>query len=179
MTPARRRMLIGIGTLVFALGVGAGVWYRSQGETAGWHPSAEGFLAVATPCCEAASLWDDLRTETHDGQRGRAVTVSEAAAWLDTWPYREREDETTVGAQGVAVALRSEEVRCVGAARADDVPLGDDTTTLESLRGRQGCSFARWQVWAEPTAAELPHERHTIWADEDGLFHGRVDHWND
>ena len=179
METANRGVLVGLGLLILATAVGAWVWLRdAEPETETWQPAVEGFLAVATPCCEEASLWSDLSVETDDGQRGRPATAEETAVWLDTWPYRERGEEEVPEASELKVSMRSSEVRCVGPASGADVPRnGDDAATVEALRNRRECSYARWRVWAEETAEDRLNERHTVWADEDGLFHGRVDYW--
>lgn len=177
MSIGRRGVWFGVGAL--ALVAVAVVWALNRGPSAEtWQPEAEGFLAVATPCCEEASLWRDLDSETDDGQRARPATAADAAAWLNTWPYRDRGEEDTQADAPLQVAVRSNEVRCVGPPSGAEVPRdGDDVATVEALRDRTECSYARWQVWADETAAERPNERHTVWADEDGAFHGRVDYW--
>jgi hypothetical protein len=49
--------------------------------------------------------------------------------------------------------------------------------TLMSTHEHLVVTDAKWKVWSAETADERPNERHTVWADEDGFFHGRVDYW--
>lgn len=172
---SRKRIAIGVSSLVL-ISIAAVVWINRPPEEETWKPAAEGFLAVATPCCEEASLWDDLSTEAADGQRPRAATVAEAAQWLNTWPYRDRHDDSAQPEP--PVSMRSSEVRCVGAPTGPPVPRNDDDEeTIAALRLSHECVYARWKVWVEETAQGQPNERHTVWADQDGFLHGRVDYW--
>lgn len=143
-----------------------------------WEAEVEGFLAVATPCCYRASLWESLDEVTADGQRARPATSAEAAEWLDTWPYRSREEADSFEQPELSVAAQSTEVRCTGPATGAPVPRrGDDVESLEAIRTRRECTFAKWKVWSGETAAQRPNERHTVWVDEQDRFHGRVDYW--
>lgn len=149
-----------------------------QQKRQAWEPAAEGFLAVATPCCYRASLWRSLDDVSADGQRARAATPAEAADWLNTWPYRSREKDTDFEEEELSLAAQSNEVRCVGRPTGDPVPRrGDDVETLEALQKRRECSFAKWKIWSGDTAKQRPHERHTVWVDELDRYHGRVDYW--
>ena len=165
-----------IGGVVFA--VRGGLSNRDD-KPESWTQSVEGFLAVATPCCSGASLWDALDAVTHDDQRARPASALEAAQWLNEWPYRSREEQDSAAEEELSVAAQSGEVRCVGAPTGADVPQdGDDEKTLEAIRHRRECTYAKWKVWSAETAKNRPNERHTIWVDDDGLLHGRVDYWD-
>ena len=147
-------------------------------EAESWKPAAEGFLAVATPCCTEASLWENLDTVTADEQRARPATAAEAAEWLDEWPYRRRDQSEAPDAAQLEVGAQSKEVRCVGEPSGPELrPDGDDEETLRGVRFRRECQFVKWKAWAGDTAKKRPNERHTVWVDEDGFFHGRVDYW--
>ncbi|MDH3202763.1 MAG: hypothetical protein OEM15_17890 [Myxococcales bacterium] len=161
------------GALIFAV-----VLISTQRDkSASWEAAVEGFLAIATPCCTRASLWDSLDTVTSDGQRARPASVAEAAQWLNEWPYRSREDHDGAREE-IPVALQSSEVRCTGPATEGEISrYGTDEETLERIRQRRECVYAKWKVWSEETADGTPNERHTVWVDEDGFFHGRVDYW--
>ena len=175
MTP-NKRMLAAIGV---ALILAVGIAFTMRGEKAGsWNAAAEGFLAVATPCCYRASLWDTLATITPDGQRARPASAAEAAQWLNDWPYRSREDHDSPQEAQLNASLQNTEVRCVGPQTGGKIPRYDgDEQALEALRQRPECVYAKWKVWSAETAGEHPNERHVVWADEDGFFHGRVDYW--
>lgn len=179
MTPANRRLLIWLAALTFALA--AIVWAAKRmrpPDKETWYAAVEGFLAVAEPCCVRASLWESLDEVTSDGQRARPATAAEAAEWLNTWPYRNREDDPTFEEPALVLAGQSTEVRCTGKPTGDPVPRrGDDVESLEAIRARSECSFAKWKIWAGETATERPHERHTVWVDEQKRFRGRVDYW--
>ncbi len=164
-----------VGALVLA--VGLFLFWRTD-EVKSWKTAVEGFVAVATPCCTEASLWDSLDELSADGQRARPASTPEAARWLDDWPYKSRNQDDLSDEQGLDLAAQSSEVRCVGAATGPEVPrAGDDEETLEALRHRRECSYAKWRIWRSETADELRGERHTLWVDEDGFFRGRVDYW--
>jgi len=77
------------GALLSAIGFALS---RPADQPKSWKPVVEGFLAVPTPCCAKADLWDALETVTADGQRARPAFAAEAAQWLDDWPYRSRDD---------------------------------------------------------------------------------------
>ena len=146
--------------------------------TQSWKPAIEGFLAVATPCCYKASLWDDLDTATTDGQRARSATAAEAAEWLNEWPYRNPDESDTPDPEQLQIAARNSEVRCLGKPSGPELrPDGDDEETLKGVQFRRECKFVKWKAWAGETAEQRPNERHTVWVDEDGFFHGRVDYW--
>jgi hypothetical protein len=164
-----------IGGVVFAVRGGL----SNRGDKAeSWTQSVEGFLAVATPCCSRASLWDALDAVTHDDQRARPASAAEAAEWLNEWPYRSREEQDSAAEEELSVAAQSGEIRCAGAPTGADVPQdGDDEKTLEAIRHRRECTYGKWKAWSAETAKKRPNERHTIWVDDDGLFHGRVDYW--
>jgi len=154
------------------------IFTRPADGNESWKTATEGFLAVATPCCNNASLWEDLDTLTADQQRARPATAAEAAEWLNTWPYRERGQSDAPDVERLQFAGRSREVRCVGEPSGwEIIPDGDDEETLKGVHFRRECTFAKWNVWAGDTAKALPNERHTVWVDEDGFFHGRVDYW--
>lgn len=179
MTTSRKRIVGGIATIGGAIILVLGIALAMRGEKAeSWTAHAEGFLAVATPCCYRASLWDSLGDTTPDDQRARPASAAEAVRWLDDWPYRDREAQESADEAQLTHSMQSREVRCVGPRSGDDIPQrGDDEETASALRNRLECSYAKWRVWSEETANGRPNERHTIWADEDGFFHGRVDHW--
>jgi len=165
-----------IGGVVFAVG---GALSNRGDKAESWTQSIEGFLAVATPCCSRASLWDALDAVTHDDQRARPASAAEAAQWLNEWPYRSREEHDSADEEELSVAAQSSEVRCIGAPTGAEVPQdGDDEKTLEALRHRRECTYGKWKAWSAETAKKRPNERHTVWADDDGLFHGRVDYWD-
>lgn len=164
-----------VGALLLAVGFALS---RRADKATSWNPAVEGFLAVATPCCTTASLWDALDKVTADGQRARPASVAEAAQWLNDWPYRGRDEHGTPGEEQLGVAAQSSEVRCVGAPTGPEVPReGDDEETLEAIRYRRECTYAKWKVWSGETAEEHLNERHTVWVDEDGFLRGRVDYW--
>lgn len=166
--------------LVAALAITAGAllvvglaWPGSNDGPKSWKPIAEGYLAVATPCCTEAALWDELGSITDEGQRLRPASAAEAAAWLDAWPSGDL--ETGIATE---IAAQSTEVRCVGEPTGPEVTYnGNDVGTLEAIRQRPECLYAKWKVWTAETAEERPNERHKVWAGEDGLFRGRVEYW--
>lgn len=143
-----------------------------------WSPAVEGFLAVATPCCSEASLWDSLDQVTDDGQHARPATVAEAARWLNDWPYRKRGEENVPDEAQLGVAAQSSEIRCSGAATGPEIPhTGDDEQILKAVRRRPECQYVKWKVWNAKTGERHLNERHVVWADERGFFHGRVELW--
>ena len=163
------------GALILAVGIAL---TKRDEKAASWNAAAEGFLAIATPCCTRASLWDALDTITPDGQRARPASTAEAARWINDWPYRSREDRDSPLVAQLNVALQSSEVRCSGPPTGAEIPRhGDDEETLEAIRHRRECVCAKWKVWSAETANNRLNERHTVWADDDGFFHGRVDYW--
>jgi hypothetical protein len=170
-------LLVAIGAaLIVALTIA--LKKRETGTQGTWEVEVEGFLAVATPCCYRASLWTSLDDVTPEGQRARAATTAEAAEWLNTWPYRSREEEASFVEPELTTAGQSTEVRCTGTPTGDSVPRpGDDLQILESLREQRKCTLVKWTVWSGETARQRPNERHTVWVDELDQFHGRVDYW--
>lgn len=143
-----------------------------------WKPAAEGFLAVATPCCTEASLWDALDAALEDGQHARPASTAEAADWLNAWPYRPREKKESQEDSAPPVAMQGDQVRCIGAFAGSDVPRrGDDEETLDALRGSPGCAYVKWKVWTQGEAKARLNERHAVWVDDKGFFRGRVDYW--
>jgi hypothetical protein len=164
-----------VGALLLAVGFALS-WRTDDGES--WKATVEGFLAVATPCCIEASLWDSLDEVAADGQRARPASAAEAARWFNDWPYMSRNEDGASDEPELRVAVQSSEVRCVGAPTGPEVPReGDDEETLEALWHRRECTYAKWKVWTAETAEEQLGERHTLWVDEDGFFRGRVDYW--
>lgn len=179
MRQETRRKAILLAVIAAALIVALVIVLRGRRENKqSWEPVVEGFLAVATPCCYRASLWGSLEDVAADGQRARAATAAEAADWLNTWPYRSREADSVFDEEELSLAAQSNEVRCIGPQTDERVPRrGDDVETLEALRKRRECSFAKWKIWSGETAKQRPHERHTVWVDEQDRFRGRVDYW--
>jgi len=162
--------------VVFALG---GDLSNREDEAESWTQPDEGFLAVATPCCSRASLWDALDAVTHDDQRARPASAAEAAQWLNDWTYRSREEHQGADEGELSVAAQSSDVRCIGAPTGAEVPQdGDDEKTLQAIRHRRECTYGKWKAWSAETAKKRPNERHTVWVDDDGFFHGRVDYWD-
>ena len=183
MKAVHQRSLV---ALVAVLAIIGGVVFAVRGGLSNpvekpdsWTQSVEGFLAVATPCCRRASLWDALDAVTEDDQRPRPASAAEAAQWLNDWPYRRREEHDRSDEFELGVAAQSGEVRCMGAPTGAEVPHdGDDEKTLEAIRHRRECTYGKWKAWSAETAKKRPNERHTVWVDDDGLFHGRVDYWD-
>lgn len=182
MQHINKRMVLTVATVVVALILGVALALSNRGDTAvsatSWKPRLEGILAVATPCCATASLWDDLDEVTADGQRARPASAVEAAQWINDWPYRSRDDDDKTNGAQPLVAAQSSEVRCLGKPSGPEVPQkGDDAETLRAVHFRRECTFAKWKVWDKQSAGGRMNERHTVWVDEDGLFHGRVGYW--
>jgi len=182
MKAAHKRSLVALVAVVaiiagaaFAIG---GALPNRDGKAESWTQPVEGFLAVATPCCSRASLWDALDVVTPDKQRARPASAAEAAGWLNDWPYRSREEHDSADDEALNVAAQSREVRCIGAPTGEPVPQGgDDAETLEAIRHRRECTYGKWRVWSGETAEKRPNERHTVWVDDAGWFHGRVEYW--
>jgi len=172
-------MVLAVTVVVGALLLAGGFALSRRADTAkSWNSEVEGFLAVATPCCTKASLWDDLDTMTADQQRARRATAAEAAEWLNEWPYRNPDESDISGAEELQLAAHNSEVRCAGKPSGPDIrPDGDDEETLNGIHFRRECTFVKWKAWGGETAEKRPNERHTVWVDEDGFFHGRVDYW--
>jgi len=164
-----------VGAALFAIGF---AWTRHADKPESWKPTVEGFLGVPTPCCTKASLWDELEALSDNGQRARPASAAEAAAWLNTWPYRSRDEQSSTDEGQLQPASQSSEVRCVGEPSGPEIRAhGDDTETMRAVHFRRECTFAKWKAWSAETAKELPSERHTVWVDQEGFFHGRVDYW--
>lgn len=183
MKAAHKRSLVAfvaVVAIIGGVGFAVGGALSNRGDKAeSWTQSVEGFLAVATPCCSRASLWDALDAVTHDDQRARPASAAEAAQWLNDWTYRSREEHDSADEEELSVAAQSGEVRCMGSPTGAEVPQdGDDEKTLEAIRHRRECTYGKWKAWSAETAKKRPNERHTVWADDDGLFHGRVDYWD-
>jgi len=105
----------------------------------------------------------------------RPASAVEAAAWLNAWPYRDLEREVT---RELQVAAKSREVRCVGEPTGPEIIAnGNDVQTLEAILRRPECTYVKWRAWSPETAEERPNERHKLWTDEDGFFHGRIEYW--
>ena len=89
-----RRKLFPIVAIGWALLVRVGfASSRGPDKEESWKPAAEGFLAVPTPCCTKASLWDALDAVTPDEQHARPASAAEAAhsffhARVDYWRWR-------------------------------------------------------------------------------------------
>ena len=163
------------GALLFAVGFSLS---RPTHRPKSWKPAAQGLLAIATPCCTKVSLWEELEGLSDDGERARPASPTEAAEWINEWPYRLREEQSAAGETEFHLASRGSEVRCAGEPSGPEIrPDGDDTETMRAVRFRRECTFVKWKVWSAETAEELPNERHMVWVDEDGFFHGRVDYW--
>ena len=179
MSTVTKRMIVALAAIGAALILAVGIAWIMRGEkAASWNAAHEGFLAIATPCCTQASLWDALDTMTPDGQRARPASAAEAAQWLNDWPYRSRDDHDGPKEAQLSVAIQNREIRCVGRPTGGEIPRsGDDEETLKAIRHRRECVYAKWKVWSTETANERLNERHTVWADDDGFFHGRVDYW--
>lgn len=166
---------IAVGAALFAIGF---AWTRHADKPESWKPTVEGFLGVATPCCTEASLWDELDTVTDDGQRARPASAAEAADWLNTWPNRGYDEQSTADEVQLQPVSQSSEVRCAGEPSGPEIrPDVDDEETLKGIQVRRECTFVKWKAWAGETAEKRPNERHTVWVDDGGLFHGRVDYW--
>lgn len=178
-TNKRIALALALVTVVLLLVAGIRTTKRGENKAPSWSAAGEGFLAIATPCCSSASLWDSLEEVTDDGQRARAATVAEAVRWLDTWPYRSRDDRDVPVEQQFRPAAQSSEVRCKGASTGGAIPQrGNDEETLQAVRKRRECVYTKWRAWTSDTPAERLNERHTVWADENGFLHGRVDYWH-
>ena len=172
-------MILAITIIVAALLLAVGfALSRPDDKAKSWTPAVEGFLAVATPCCTKASLWDALDALSDDGQRARPATAAEATDWLNEWPYRDRDEHTIPDEGQLQLAAQNREVRCVGKPSGPEIRAdGDDEETLNGVHFRRECTYAKWKVWAGETAEKRPSERHTVWVDDGGFFHGRVDYW--
>jgi len=169
-------ILIAATAIVATALVAIGIAIMSKPEPPSWRPEAQGPLGIVS---SNGSLGDRVDIVPENGAQLQPATAAEAAEWLNRWPYRSRagrrppadEERLSVGAQ-------SAEVRCSGPpVEPSIVPDGDDAGTLAAIRRRQECEYAKWKVWSGETAESRPNERHTVWADEAGRFHGRVDYW--
>jgi len=108
MKAAHKRSLVALAAVLAILGgvvfaVGGALSNRGD-KPESWTQPVEGFLAVATPCCSRASLWDALDAVTHDDQRARPASAAEAAQWLNDWPYRSREEHDRADEEELSVA---------------------------------------------------------------------------
>lgn len=179
MTMANKRAMIVAVIVIIVAGAAAAFLLLGRGtEDERWRTEVEGLLAVPSPCCTDATLWDSIDQVTEDGQRPKPATAAEAALWLNTWPYRARGEEADPDEPPLAIGIKNSEVRCIGTPTGPEVPrTGDDAYTLEAIRMRRECVYTKWRVWAPETAEWRMNERHTVWAEEDGLFRGRVDYW--
>jgi hypothetical protein len=175
-----KRFLWAFIAIVAGLLMGIGFYLSKPAEKTApsWSPTTEGFLAVPTPCCSEALLWDSLDEITSDGQRARPATAAEAARWLNQWPARRRAEEAADTGEELGVAAQSSEVRCKGAPTGPEVPhSGNDEETVKALRQRPECTYVKWKIWNAETAKRYSNERHVVWADEKGFLHGRVEYW--
>jgi len=172
MSIGSKRTLIAIGMIgVVSIGVW-GIQSASQTRaTESWTRTQEGLLAVAPSSGSIASLRNDL-------SKARPATAAEAVTWINTWPVRTPDQGESLEETELDVAARSREVRCTGTPTGDTVPQrGDEEETIQAIQKRRECTYAKWMVWSGNTADERPNERHTVWVDEHGRFHGRVDYW--
>lgn len=177
MSTASKSVLIAIG-IVGAASLGAWALKSGSDDQAAetWRMAHEGFLTFSAP--NGVELRGDLAAGGADGHSVRPATAAETLTWMDAWPYRAPGAWESPDAGGLHLAAKSREVRCTGAPTGEPVPQrGDEEETLEALRTRLECTYAKWMVWSGETATAHPNERHTVWADEDGRFHGRVDYW--
>ena len=179
MSTATKSVLIAIG---IAGAASLGAWALLSGSDdqgpEEWKAAHEGFLVVAAPDGVSVELQGDLAAENSNGRSARPATAAEALIWMDAWPYRAPGASESPVVEGLHLAARSREVRCTGAPTGEPVPQrGNEEETLEALRARLECTYAKWMVWSGETAHTHPNERHTVWADERGRFHGRVDYW--
>ena len=179
MQLADKRMALGVALLAAGALFATGIFLtRTGSDEESWRPHAEGLLAVPTPCCTEATLWESLEQISHDEQRPKPATAEEAARWLNQWPYRARGDEADPNEAPLGIGVKNEEVRCIGEPSGPEiVPGRGDAYTLELVRMRRECVFTKWRVWDQETAERRPNERHSIWAGDDGFFRGRVDYW--
>jgi hypothetical protein len=176
---ADKRMTVGVVLVVASALIAVALFLtRAPSGEESWKPHAEGLLAVPTPCCTEATLWDSLDQVSDDEQRPRPATAEEAARWLNTWPYRARGEGAEPSEPPLGVGVKNQEVRCIGQPSGPDiVPGRNDEYTLEAVRLRRECVFTKWRVWDDETVERRPNERHTIWAGDDGFFRARVDYW--
>jgi hypothetical protein len=181
MQRADKRILLALALLVAGLHFAVG-FALTRPTSESWKIHAEGLLAIPTPCCSEASLWESLDEVSEDGQRPRPATAVEAARWLNDWPYGDHDEAAFSEGEPLEASVKNMEVRCVGTPTGPEIVprTGSDAYTLESIRLRRECVFTKWRVWSQETTAttaERLHERHTVWAGEDGFFRGRVDYW--
>ena len=178
---SHKKRMTAVALTIAVAGAAAAVLFSMYGGGATkerWRTEVEGLLAVPSPCCTDATLWDSLDEVSEDGQRPRPASAAEAALWINTWPYRERGEAGNPDEPPLAVGIKNSEIRCTGAPTGPEVPrTGDDAYTLEAVRLRRECVFTKWRVWAPETAEWRMNERHTVWAEDDGFFRGRVDYW--
>ena len=97
-THSRKVVVIALALIGALSAIGFALTRGSDGARS-WKTHADGILAVATPCCSGASLWESLDTERDDGNRPRPANAEEAARWLNEWPHRSRR-RSVVDARG-------------------------------------------------------------------------------
>jgi len=96
MKTANKRVVVALAIIGGAVILAVGIALTKPDEKAeSWTPAAEGFLAIATPCCTQASLWDALDAVTPDEQHARPASAAEAAhsffhARVDYWRWRKQ-----------------------------------------------------------------------------------------
>lgn len=168
-------ILIAATAVVATALVAIGVALVSKPGPPSWRPEAQGLLGIVS---SDGSLPDRVEIVPENGAQLQPATAAEAAEWLNRWPYRSRPSRSSDDEEQLLVGAQSAEVRCSGPpVEPSIVPRGDDAGTLAAIRRRQECEYAKWKVWSGETAESRPNERHTVWADEAGRFHGRVDYW--
>ena len=175
----RKRGKVGIAaTLVVVSAVAAialGVALRRQKQPPSWRPEAEGLLAIVST---DPALWDRIGVVPEDARQVQPATATEAAEWLNSWPYRAQGEHPARNEDPLLVSAQNAEIRCSGPPEEPSiVPEGDDRGTLTAIQQRRACKYVKWKVWAGETAKLRQNERHTVWVDEAGRFRGRVDYW--
>lgn len=179
MESADKRMVLVVALVVAGALLAIGFFLaRPRESKESWTTEFEGLLAVPSPCCTEATLWESIDAISEDGQRPKPATAEDAARWLNTWPYQPRGDDAGGTTEAPGVGIKNSEVRCVGTPTGPDiVPGRNDAYTLEAVRLRRECVFTKWRVWDIDAPEDQLNERHTIWGGEDGFFYGRVDYW--
>lgn len=120
--------------------------------------------SLATTAC--AKRWASRR----NGNRSSRVAQQ--------WPSRGRDKHGARGEGSLGLAVQRSEIKCTGEASGPEIrPDGDDTETMNAIHFRRECTFAKWKAWSAEAANAVLNERHTIWVDQEGFFHGRVDYW--
>jgi hypothetical protein len=175
---SKRKQAIAVVIMLSVIAVVAATAIVQTEAEEGWETGREGLLAVPYPCCTDATLWSSIDEVREDGQRPKPATAAEAAAWINTWPYRVGTEDPTSRESAPRSKVRNTEVRCTGIPVDPELAWnGNDTYTLEAIRFKRQCVFTKWRVWAGDQSSNPPNERHTVWAGDDGFFYGRVDHW--